>query len=283
MGSSIVFWSPVPGQTGNTTNLIAVTAMLSLEFSFRLLLVSHVQSRRVPLEQGFIKRRTWEEQAFATDSGIDAVERLARNRKLSPEMIRDYTLPLLKDRLDLLTGSMKPDKAFVPAMKEALPTVLETAKRYYDWTLLDAGSGTGSGWTQALLQQADIIVVSLNQNRSVLERFFQRPPQEGEGKRQLLALGQYDPHSASTAKNLVRRYKGKGPFYPVSHNSGFMDAAQEGRAIDFLFRNRYVPRDHENAPFMRSVRALARVVSGQAGRDNPFFYGKEEKEQWSLS
>jgi hypothetical protein len=282
MGSSIVFWSPVPGQTGNTTNLIAVTAMLSLEFSARLLLVSHAHSRRVALEQAFVKLRTREELAFADDSGIDAVERLARNGKLSPDMIRNYTLPLLKDRLDLLTGSVKPDKVFIAGMKEVLPAVMESANRYYNLTLMDAGSGMGSGWTQTMLQQADVVIISLNQNRSVLERFFQQ--RNGlEGKQRLFVLGQYDARSDNTAKNIARRHKDSGPFYPIPHNPGLLDAAQEGRILDFVFRNRQVTRDHENFSFMQNVRVLAQEIIKQAGLNKPLFGGKEEQARWSLS
>ncbi len=276
MGSSVVFWSPVPGQTGNTTNLLATSALLGLEFTTRVLVVSLLQSRRPSLEQGFIKRQEWQERTQKVDTGIDAVERLAVHRKLTPEMIRDYTRPLLQDRLDLLTGSDKPDKVFAPALKEALPLILETAKRFYPLILLDGGSGTGSGWTSCLLQQADLVVVSLNQNRNVLDRFFRRPPPELTGKKLVLLLGQYDAHTMSTVGNLNRRYRGAGPFYPVPHNSGFMDAVQEGHAVDFLFRNRSIPRDHENTHFMCSVRALAQVIVEQVGVNKPLFGGRGE-------
>jgi MinD-like ATPase involved in chromosome partitioning or flagellar assembly len=192
-------------------------------------------------------------------------------------MIRDYTLPLLKDRLDLLPGSNKPDKTFIPAMKEVLQPLLDTAKRYYDLTLIDGGSGTGSGWTQALLKNADLAVVSLNQNRFVLERFFQQ--QDGflkETKQIILVLGRYDRHSGQTAKNTARKHKASVPLYPVPHHAGFMDASQDGRAIDFMFRNRSVPGDHENHFFMQSVRVLVQAVIERAGFNKPFFGGKGE-------
>jgi len=276
VGHSVVFWSPVPGQTGTTTNLIAVTTLLGLDYSSRLLLLGSVQSRRAAIEQAFIKRRTQtgDELAFAADSGIDALVRLTQNRKLTAEMIRDYTLPLLKDRLDLLHGSNKADKAFIPGMKEVLYPLLDTAKRYYDLTLIDAGSGMGSGWTQALLQNADLVVISLNQNRTVLERFFQQQEEVQKGKKQLFILGQYDRHSAYTAKNIARKYKVNVPIYPIPHHAGFMDASQEGGAIDFLFRNRSVPRDHENYIFMQSVHTLAQAIIEQAGLNKPSFGGK---------
>lgn len=278
MGHNVVFWSPVPGQTGTTSNLIAATALLALEYSSRVLLFGHLQSRRTNLEQAFAKRRTQvgEELAMSADAGIDALVRLVRNRKLTPSMIRDYTIPILKDRLDLLPGSNKPDKAFVSDYKEALTPLLELTGQYYDLTLIDGGSGTWSVWTQALLQHADLVVVNLNQNLHVLTRFFQQKEQLLEGKKQLAVLGQYAWHSAYTAKNLARRFRLNQSLYVVPHNAGFMDAAQEGHAIDFFFRNRKLPRDHENYVLMQSVRVLTQGIIEQAGLNKPFFGGKGE-------
>ncbi|NTZ20766.1 hypothetical protein EXW96_25595 [Paenibacillus sp. JMULE4] len=278
MGVSVVFWSPVPGQTGNTTNLIAVAALLGLEYSARMLLLGHLQSRRAVIEQAFLKWRSQAggEPAFTADSGIDALARLAQNRKMTSEMIRDYTLPLLKDRLDLLPGSNKADKTFIPGMKEVLLPLLDTARRYYDLTLIDGGSGLGSGWTQALLENADLVVVSLNQNHFVLERYFQQQEEFLLGKKLVLVVGQYDRYSQHTAKNTARKHKASVPLYPVPHHAGFMDASQDGRAIDFMFRNRSVPGDHENHFFMQCVRMLAQAVIERAGFNKPFFGGKGE-------
>lgn len=278
MGHNVVFWSPVPGQTGNTTNLIATAALLGLEYSSRILLLGHLQSRRASIEQAFMKRRTdsGNEAVLAADTGIDALARLSQNRKLTSDIVRDYTVPLLKDRFDLLPGSNKADKAFILGVKDILEPLLNTAKRHYDLTLIDGGSGMGSGWTQALLQNADLVIVSLNQNRFMLERFFQYQEDQLRGKQLLLVLGQYDRHSRRTSKNIARQHKVNIPIYPVPHHADFMDASQEGRAIDFLFRNRSVPRDHEHYFFMQSVRALAQAIVKQAGLNKPYFGGKGE-------
>lgn len=279
MGHSVVFWSPASGQTGTTTNLIAAASLLGLEYSARLLVLGHLQSRRAPLEQAYMRRRVPAEGdlAVAADTGIDALLRLAHNRKLQSRSIRDYTVPLLKDRLDLLPGSNKADKAFISSAKDLLSPLLETVKRYYDLVLIDGGSGTGSGWTQALLQQADTVVISLNQNRFLLDRFFHVAQSHPllAGKRRLIVLGQYDGHSAMTAKNVARQYKLQSPVYPISHHSGWLDASQGGRAIDFLFRNRQAPRDHDNYAFMQHVRTLAQAIADAAAINKPFFGEKE--------
>ncbi|MCD1261271.1 hypothetical protein B5M42_020940 [Paenibacillus athensensis] len=279
MGYNVVFWSPVPGQTGSTSNLIAVSALLGLEYSSRILLLGSAQSQAASLERALVKRRddAGSDPLYA-DIGVDALERLIRNNKLLPEMLRDYTIPLLKERFDFLPGTIKPHKTFAAGAHDFLPQMLLTAKRYYDLILIDAGSGARQPLSQMLLQNADAVVVSLNQNLSVLERFFAQNDWQQwlSGKPLLLVLGQYDRYSVYTTRNIKRRFKLKSPLYQIAHSAGLMDAMQEGRVIDFMFRNQSVPKGHEHHFLMQGVRILAQALIEQAGLNKPYFGGKGE-------
>lgn len=281
MGFTVVFWSPVSGQAGTTSNLIAAAALLGLEYSSRLLLLGHLQSEYAAIERGFYPRRSWMSKADApTDAGIDALLRLLKNRKLEPNRLRDYTLPLLADRLDILPGSNKPDASFVSAAQDWLSPLLELARRAYDLVLLDGGSGKLSALTQALLRQADLLVVCLPQNGLKLEQVF--PLMEAQlqsDRKPLLVFGQYDPRSALTVKNIKRQFHWREPAYPIVHNTGWLDATQQGEAVRFLFRNRQVPRGHENSLFMQQVRTLAQAIVQRAGLSKPLFGGKEDDDR----
>lgn len=277
MGSTVVFWSPVSGQAGTTSNFIAAAALLGLEYSARQLLLGHVQSDYAPVERAFYPRRAWMSQTEApSGAGIDALLRLLQNRKLEPKQLRDYTLPLLAERLDILPGSHKPDASFTSGAQEWLAPLLELAKRAYDLVLLDGGSGNLSAWTYMLISQADLLVVNLPQNGRKLEQIFslldaQIPPNQ----KHLLILGQYDSRSSMTVKNIMRQFRRRESAYPIVHNTGWLDATEHGDAVRFLFRNRQVPRDHENSLFMQHVRALTQAIIQHTGLSKPLFGGKE--------
>ncbi|ALS25013.1 MULTISPECIES: ParA family protein [Paenibacillus] len=281
MGFTVVFWSPISGQAGTTSNLIASAALLGLEYSSRLLLLGHLQSEYAAIERGFYPRRTWMNKAdVSSDVGIDALLRLLQNRKLEPKLLRDYTLPLLAERLDILPGSNKPDVSFVSSAQDWLVPLLELTKRAYDLVLLDGGSGNLSVWTQALLCQADLLVACLPQNMLKLEQAFSLVEAQLQSNRKhLLVFGQYDPRSALTVQNIKRQFHRREPAYPIVHNTGWLDATQQGEAVRFLFRNRQVPRDHENYPFMQQVRALAQAIINNVGRNKPLFGGKEDDDR----
>lgn len=278
MGFTVVFWSPISGQAGTTSNLIASAALLGLEYSSRLLLLGHLQSEYAAIERGFYPRRTWMSKAdVPSDVGIDALLRLLQNRKLEPKLLQDYTLPLLAERLDILPGSNKPDVSFVSSAQDWLGSLLELTKRAYDLVLLDGGSGNETEWTRALLHQADLLVVCLPQNSLKLEQVFSLAKAQILANRKvLLVFGQYDPRSAFSVKNIMRQFLRREPAYPIVHNTGWHDAIQQGDAVHFLFRNWQVPRDHENYLFVQHVRALVQAIIRHAGLDKPLFGGRED-------
>lgn len=176
MGATVVFWSPVSGQAGTTTNLLAAATCMGLEYSARLLMLGHSQSSYAAVERAYY-RPAERENRHTPDAGIDALLRLLKNRKLESVMLRDYALPLLRDRLDILPGSIKPEDVFIETAKEWLTSLLAVARRAYDVVLLDGGSGSGVAWNELLRQQADVWVVCLPQNHLLLERFFNQQRQ----------------------------------------------------------------------------------------------------------
>ncbi len=275
MGATVVFWSPVSGQAGTTTNLLAAATCMGLEYSARLLLLGHLLSSYAAVERAYY-RPAGREDMHTPDTGIDALLRLLKNRKLEPVMLRDYAHPLLRDRLDILPGSIKQEDIFIETAKEWLTPLLAVARRAYDVVLLDGGSGSGSAWDEMLRQQADVWVVCLQQNRLLLERFFQSAEAAMmQGRRTLLVFGQYDPYSTLTSKNLMRQFRIGPTVYPVAHNTGWMDAAQHGEANPFWFRNRKIASGHENHLFVQQVRRLAQAVIESAGARQHLFEGKE--------
>lgn len=273
MGTTVVFWSPVAGQAGTTTNLIAIASCLGMEYSARVLLLGHVQSEYATVARAFFTLSVMSER-HTRDAGIDALLRLLQNRKLEHGMLRDYAMPLLQDRLDLLPGSLKSDDLFQDASQTRFIPLLDMAKRAYDLVLIDGGSGKGAN---RLWDAADVLVICLPQNRLLLERFFQSSKFALLRERKtLFVIGQYDLHSRLSAKNLMRQFPDLQHAHPVVHNTGWLDAVQYGGATSYWFRNQRLTRAHENYLFVHQIRQLAHALTKRAGADRPFFGGQED-------
>lgn len=78
------------------------------------------QSGNVALDHSLISSK---------DCGMDALERLCLNRRLNKGNIRDYTVPLMFDRLDFVTGNAKREGTLSGYRSSLLPSILKIFQR----------------------------------------------------------------------------------------------------------------------------------------------------------
>jgi hypothetical protein len=259
--SLISFWGTVHGQAGTTSNLVSVASMVSLEYNLRTM-ISQTQWSRSTLETSFLKREFKGGMLSFSDTGLDALERLAKSNRLSPEIIPDYTTSLLKERLDLLMGSEKPNKSMFENMNSVLSTILDASKQQYDLCMVDVHSGTQNNTTHQVLKESDLIVVNLNQNIHVLNRFFNKEDWLDvlDEKPYIIVLSQYDPQSHYNVKNIRRRFNCKKPIFTVPYNTDFRDACNDQNAIEFFLRARNFSKNHESSYYVEEVRKLTSEI-----------------------
>ncbi|WP_442600866.1 chromosome partitioning protein ParA [Paenibacillus sp. KN14-4R] len=268
--SQIAFWGSARGQAGTTGNLIALATIAGLEYMTKNL-IAHTNGMWSTIETAYVKQRVQQDQHLLdmTNTGIDALTRLARSNLLTADNMKDYTLPILKERLDLLVGPHNEQEAFDENMIKVMPMIMAHAKQHYDHIWIDVNSETSNLLTQQVMQAADLIVVNLNQNIQVLDRFFSKEhwPAALDQVPYIIVLGQYDRHSKYTVNNIARRFKVKQPIYTVPHCAEFLDAWNDQQVLDFFVRNRNVKKGHPNYFFISEVQRFARGTLSRLGVD----------------
>ncbi|GEM_PF-3608509 len=258
----IAFWNVGRG-SGATASLAAVAALIGAEYRIRTL-VSQAQETDSALERGFassIRSGPGADLMVDAGTGLDGLLRLARSGKLERDTVRNHTLPIEAGRLDLLGGLEQNSRMQPEEAGERVGRIYEYAKSDYDCVLLDCGSGAGSVEKQAL-SSADLVVVCLNQNSGVLERYFDRKswPQELYGKKQILLFAGYDSHSKYKAANILRKYGSRASALTVPYNSAFRDAVNDGDIKGFIARCRALNRRHEHYAFIAEIRRAAEIL-----------------------
>jgi hypothetical protein len=258
----VVFWGPVHGQVCTTSNLMAVSTVMAMTNNLKVLL-THTHLERSTLENAFSSLRS--DAAIRKDSGgISAIERLAYAGRLSPEHIRDNSEKIMKDRLDLLPGSGMNDQThFV----NALPTILEASRALYKLAYIDVSSGSRNDITNMVLENADLVVVNLNQNLSVTDQFFKATdwPSALKDKPKLYCIGSYQYRSKMTAAKIISRYKlPKNSVGVVPYSPSYMDSQNNNNIMDFFLRAEGVKQKmfdfNEDAYFMDSVKKFGNVI-----------------------
>lgn len=234
----IAFWSNMHGQAATTANAVATACFMSMKTSYRIL-VTHNHVEMNALEHYLLRKR---EQAAIrmldyTNQGLDALIRLYKNGRLRPEMIPDYTWSLMKNHgLDLLFGSVKRESLYAEN-QDLLLNIFMCAKACYDLIILDLHSGLEGTNSRKLLENSDIIVCCLSQNRALLDD-FRRTMEEHPvllGKRVAYVISRFEPESSLTLGNIAREYDlDAKSLFPVPYHVGFMDACNNGRVFDFM-------------------------------------------------
>lgn len=264
----IALWGMQHG-LGVTSATAALAAFIGLEYDVRTL-VSQPQRTDGDMERFFNKTiNQYNRQFFAIGGlGLDSLERVAKSSKLERNSVKNYTLMVERNRLDLLWGSERlnrPQKGSI----EAVNMVFRMAAEYYGISLLDARSGQDNEVSNSLIRDADLVVICVNQNISVLEKYFDNQrkhwPEVLEEKPHLLLMTQYDPMSKYKIKNIANKYKLKAPILTIPYNTSFKDHLNDGDIKGFFARNRFVGSSHENHYFIQEVGRAAKTILHEIG------------------
>lgn len=231
----VAFWSPMHGQTGTTSNLIAIACELALNYRLKVL-ITHNQHGNCSLERAFLRNQDLYIDTYPIhDTGIDALGRNMRLNGISQDQVDRYTTSILKNRLELLMGTRQANKElYLNEFGKTFKDILASIRPYYDITFVDL-MAKNHPFSTDVIAQSDIVVVSLNQNTSLLDDFFENEYLQLKEKC-FIVFGLYDSASRYCVKNIKRKYKFECPFGVVPYNRGFADAINEGMSMAFYLK-----------------------------------------------
>jgi len=250
----IAFWSPNHGQTGTTTAAMTYAAYMALTNNFKVL-VAHSQMYHSTLEACLIepKKKAEEEWRYFKDHGLSALRRLVKSGRLLSGIISDYTTSLLPNMsLDLLEGSNEIKSYSDEEETAILRHIFLMADSDYDMVFLDVHSGMNYDLTKKILEDSDIIIVCLNQNRQLIERFLKEESALLAGKQCVYHLGFYDEESKYSLKNLQRKYQLE-TVMALPYHTPYLDACNNHQALDYLMRHLTVKPKHPAYFFMKTI------------------------------
>lgn len=265
--SQITFWSPDHGRGGTTFNTVAVGTMMGLEYDIRTL-ITQTQFSRSNLESAFFKsKENHMRNLNAMNTGLDALERLVKTKKLQPDNISNHAIPLEPGRLDLLIGTNKTDESHYEGLEPFIQTIFQEANRYYQAVLVDAHSGARNALTNKIIETSEMVVVNLSQDSASIERFLSQEdmPCNLKDKPHIILIGQYDPDSKYSLSNIKRTFDIDCPIYTLPYCTDFRDAFNDKDVLGWFRRSRNVNRKHENHYFFQEVRKFVNALLQEIG------------------
>ena len=180
------------------------------------------------------------------------------SNKLSPELIKDYTGIIFKDRLEVLSGY---DGVETPTIDAFNVSLIKKASMVYDIVLVDLKKGINQ-LSQDILTVSDVIVYGMTQKRHSIEKYATSRKDGYTSKMYNIVgyIGRYDKFSKYTQKNIIRSIKTKDSLFPIVYNTLFSDACDEGLVVDYFLKMQTISDKDRNAKFLNNVKDLIQGI-----------------------
>jgi hypothetical protein len=250
----VVFWSNMHGQSGTSSNLIAIALALSVKMSKKVLIMQTHYNMNC-MEECLTGKL--EGHDFFRDTGLDALSRLLKSAPLTAEMLSSCTVSFLEGRLDMLMGTKQPCKeVFNNDICSLALKVFKEAGDYYDYVLMDAPHDD-SAFTTGLFTETDVIVVNLRQNRVMIDAFM--ADNKLPADKTFFIFGMYDEASKYSAHHVSKRYKciTTNNCGVVPYDIAYSDALSDGKAVEY-FEKYYATKHKTDSFFFDAVEVSAK-------------------------
>ena len=192
----ISFWSISRKETGQSLSMAAVMTSMAVDHNMKILGIS-TEFNDTTLESGFFdvekeKKRMIELQKSRQlinnipgmegmgmpitggklDSGIEGVIKIINSKRITDQIVKDYTKVVFKDRLDILPS---PSAANYDVYKETVSKakdVVELADKEYNMVFVDVDKDLPKEYARDILSISDIVMINLTQGTKQLEEFL---------------------------------------------------------------------------------------------------------------
>ena len=266
--SIITFVSEDMKETGQSMSIAAIATAMAIEHNYKILVFS-TDFMDTTLENCFWNANNTKTGLFAranrldVSNGIEGLVRTLASNRVSGEVIKSYSKPVLQDRLDVLQSPKTPDYKIYLNLAENFAQLAEIANSFYDIVLVDLSGKITKESKEKMLNISDLVVVSLKQSMSSIINFIKLKTANNfyNKKNVLLMLGRYNPNSKYSNKNVARFLKEKNIPMVVPYNVLFSDECSEGRIVDYFLKIQKIQGyDNKDTFFVNQLRGTSQML-----------------------
>lgn len=231
-------------EKGQSLTAAAVATCMSILHNYKSLLIS-TDFRDRTLDNSFFdpKKENVATSIFGkkdlssvAQTGLDGLQAVFASNRADEDLIKNYTRPILNERLDLLEGPKTQDPKEYAKMIDYFSQISEVSNKVYDYVFIDLTRATPSQEVREVLNLATITVVGLAQNIVSIEEFKNlKMNNDFYNKKNVFpTIERYDKESKYSAKNVGRYLGEKIEPYVIPYNILFADRCSEGKIIDYF-------------------------------------------------
>lgn len=264
----VTFWSNNEKAIGQTVAAATVATTMAMEHNYKVLLIS-VDFENNTMENCFGAQQSNKEliKSFISgpqinlDTGMNGLLKMAGSNRVTPEVIKDYTKIIYKNRLEVLYSSTNKDIP-IEEQLEDYKTIILNAAKYYDHVIIDLKKGLKSQKILDILDMSNAIVLNTEQGTKTLEKFLTKKELQKyitQGK-VIWNLCRYDKNSKYNTKNLTRTVWKRQPIFNIPYNTQLFEATSEGTLAEYLLKIRTLKNEDENLELLEEAKKLVQGI-----------------------
>lgn len=260
----VAFWSNVRGKSCVTSNLACISVLAALGCPERRTIVLENHQNIVNLGSTYFSPQSNgtvnENSGYTVDTGLGKVLQVVeKGERLSEEMFYRYARGYLGKQLFYLpTESVESADALEYQMARKCGRTLRFLEHYGEMILIDTSAAPLES-SRRILQEVDLVVVNLNQNKQMLSHFFRNYSALRE--KAFYLIGNYDDESEMNKYTIMGKYGvPEDEIGTIPHNTQFADAVSGGRLIPFLLKNYRCGEKNVNFSFMRAAKEAEQLI-----------------------
>lgn len=260
----VTFWSNSEKTIGQTVAAAVTATTMAMEQNYKVLLISaDINNDSIEgcfgaqqSNQKIIKNIVSGPQ-INLETGISGLMKVAKSNRVTPELIKDYTKIIYKNRLEVLYSSSYSDLSEYEQM-ECYKTIILNADKYYDCVFVDLKKGNRNPAIQEILDISNVIVLNTEQGTNSLVKFLRAKDMQKyiKGYKFIWNICKYDAKSKYNKKNLMRTFWKKQPIYSISYNTLLFEATMEGNLPELLLKIRTIKNDDDSKEILDEGKEL---------------------------
>lgn len=264
----ITFYSKEKKETGQTLSIASIASEMAIEHNYKILLVATGYKDKSLEDCFWVSGKNAFKPELAgknvgIESGIEGLTKILASNKTSPEIVKNYSRIVLKDRLDVLESPNATEYKDYANIASLYKDVLQVTNRYYDLVFVDLSKQMPKEAEDEILKISDIVFVNLTQRLKTFDDFMELRDQDDFYKKTnvMLAIGRYDKFSKYNNKNITRYLKEKKPLAVIPYNTLLFEACSEGTIIDFLLKIRNITDEADrNYAFLKEIGEIDKKI-----------------------
>lgn len=234
----IAFWTPtLMKNAGASSSMISIASAAAMEIadeSNKTVGIIQTKFASHSIDYALLGKGVLGDSFFGT--GIDALLTAAKSRCVTEDDVKNSSISVLDDHLLLYKATIQKIQESYEADMSYFLDVYDALGDYLENVFVDIGNGIG-GVNLDVLKASDVIVVNLSQNAYLIEQAMKEIKMLNLTN-VYYCIGNYDSGSATTIKNLQKKYSPmKRHTLVVPRNVDFMDAFGNGTVREFFLKN----------------------------------------------